>query len=105
MQTIIIDVDRRLADNTAEFLEISRLDYMFLPMAACAIHLKNGIEINGRTVVVPSEITRATHGTKLVQQLKKAKTYITENGGTVQECNTPGNHVGRRESQKVKLGE
>jgi len=103
---IIIESSRLLADKTAECEGIQKAFFDFIPMASCAITIRNGYEIEGRDFWFPKDISIATHGRALVNQARKAKEYITQNGGTIKECSLFERDIGhRRDTQKPKVGE
>ena len=73
---IILEVDLKAADEVAKRLGISNLEYDFLPLASCHVHLKNNYPVEGREVFCPSHISLATHGRGMRNQLLSAIDYL-----------------------------
>ncbi len=82
---VIIDKDSIVAAESAEKLGISNLEYDFIPMTSCYVHLINSYPIEGRKFYVPKNPSIGDHGRSMVSQLKSSLVLLEEKGVEVVE--------------------
>jgi len=84
MKNVIICKSTKEADEVAVHYELGRVgnngSVSFIPVSCAAITLKNSYDLKDTTFWLPKNLNLKKFGRTTLQQIRKAETYLKENG-------------------------